>query len=142
MTALPWLNCRFSRFPPNLRSSAFHANRRNKAWVGDITYVWTRQDWLYLAVLITLHARHVFGCAMSEQVDCCLVIGALRMPIGTRHPKAGLLHQTDRGSQYASRDYRQALEAAGIVCSMSRTGSCWDIAPANNFFAALPVDEF
>ena len=92
--------------------------------MGDITYIWTRQGWLYLAVLIDLHARRVVGWAMSPQIDRHLVLGALRMAIGTRRPKAGLLHHTDRGSQYASRDYRQALQAAGIVCSMSRKGNC------------------
>ena len=126
---------------PNLLSRAFHASRPNKAWVGDITYLWTRQGWLYLAILIDLHARRVVGWAMSEQIDRHLVLGALRMAIGMRRPKAGLLHHTDRGSQYASRDYRQALQAAGIVCSMSRKGNCWDNAPAESFFATLKVEE-
>ncbi len=78
---------------------------------------------------------------MSPQIDRHLVLGALRMAIGTQRPAAGLLHHTDRGSQYASRDYRQTLQAAGIVCSMSRKGNCWDNAPAESFFATLKVEE-
>jgi transposase InsO family protein len=88
-----------------------------------------------------LHARRIVGWATSEHFDRHLVLGALRMAIGTRRPAAGLVHHTDRGSQYASRDYRQALQAAGIDCSMSRKGNCWDNAPAESSFATLKVEE-
>lgn len=126
---------------PNLLERNFAANRPNEAWVGDITYVPTREGWLYLAVLIDLHSRRIIGWATSRHIDRNLVLDALRMALGTRRPSAGLIHHTDRGSQYASKDYRKALDNAGIVCSMSRKGDCWDNAVAESFFATIKVEE-
>ena len=126
---------------PNLLDRAFQVAGPNQAWVGDITYIWTRQGWLYLAVLLDLHSRRVVGWATSALIDRHLVLAALRMALGTRRPPPGLLHHTDRGSQYASGDYQDALTRAGLVCSMSRKGNCWDNAPAESFFASLKVEE-
>lgn len=126
---------------PNLLERNFSTTQANTAWVGDITYVPTREGWLYLAVLIDLYSRRVVGWATGQHIDRHLVLRALHMAIGLRRPARGLIHHTDRGSQYASRDYRQALEQAGIICSMSRKGDCWDNAPAESFFASIKLEE-
>ena len=122
---------------PNLLARDFTASAPNRAWVGDITYLWTAQGWLYLAVLIDLFSRRVVGWALSERIDEQLALDALNMALHTRRPPRGLVHHTDRGSQYASRAYRAVLRAAGIRRSMSRKGDCWDNAVAESFFAAL-----
>ena len=122
---------------PNLLDRNFSASAPNQAWVGDITYVWTLEGWMYLAVLIDLHSRAVVGWALSERMTRQLVLDALAMAIARRRPGSDLLHHTDRGSQYASAEYRAALQAHGIVCSMSRKGNCWDNAVAESFFATL-----
>lgn len=126
---------------PNVLQRNFSASRPNKVWVGDITYIPTREGWLYLAVLIDLHSRRVVGWSIAERIDRHLVLGALRMALGARKPPRGLIHHTDRGSQYASNDYRRALNAAGLVCSMSRKGDCWDNAVAESFFATIKAEE-
>ena len=110
------------------------------AWVTDITYVWTDEGWLYLAAILDLFSRRVVGHAMSERIDRALVLEALRDAVGRRVPDVGLLHHSDRGSQYASADYRAALASAGIECSMSRKGDCWDNAVAESFFATLKTE--
>lgn len=106
----------------------------------DITYIWTTDGWLYLAVLIDLWSRRVVGYATSRFIDRHLVLDALRMAVGLRGKHPGLIAHTDRGSQYASDDYQTALRAAGFVCSMSRKGDCWDNAPAESFFATLKTE--
>jgi transposase InsO family protein len=111
---------------PNVLERAFTVDAPNKAWVGDITYVWTREGWLYLAVIIDLFSRAVVGWSTSARLDRGLALDALRMATGRRDVAAGLVHHTDRGCQYASRDYQRALASHGIVCSMSRKGDCWD----------------
>lgn len=126
---------------PNLLKQNFHASRPNAVWVGDITYVPTDEGWLFLAVLIDLYSRRVVGWACSSNLERELPLVALRMAIGTRRPPEGLIHHSDRGSQYASQDYQLALQKAGIVCSMSRKGNCWDNAPAESFFASLKLEE-
>lgn len=126
---------------PNLLERNFAAAQPNRAWVGDITYVPTHEGWLYLAVLIDLYSRRVVGWATSRHIDRHLVLDALRMALGARRPAAGLIHHTDRGSQYTSNDYRDALKGAGLVCSMSRKGDCWDNAVAESFFATIKVEE-
>ena len=88
----------------------------NEAWVGDITYLWTQEGWLYLAVLLDLYSRKVVGWSLSSHVDAELVKGALEMAIGRRHPEAGLIHHTDRGSQYAAHAYRDMLSRACAWC--------------------------
>ncbi|MCE7914450.1 MAG: IS3 family transposase, partial [Nitrosomonas sp. PRO4] len=104
---------------------------------GDITYIWTREGWLYLAVVIDLFSRKVVGWSMSSRMKARLVCDALRMAIWQRQPQAGLIVHTDHGSQYASRQHRKLLGIHGFVGSMSRTGDCFDNAVAESFFGSL-----
>jgi transposase InsO family protein len=122
---------------PNLLERRFTAARPNEVWVGDITYVWTEEGWLYLAVLLDLFSRRVVGWAVSTSIDQQLTLSALRMAVECREPAAGLVHHSDRGSQYAATVYRRALAQRGIKCSMSRKGDCLDNAVAESFFATL-----
>jgi transposase InsO family protein len=122
---------------PNVLERDFTASAPNEAWVTDITFLWTAQGWLYLAVIIDLFSRRVVGWATSENVDRHLALAALDKAVVLRRPRAGLVHHSDRGSTYASSDYRRALETRGIECSMSRSGDCWDNAVAESFFATL-----
>ena len=114
--------------------------RVNQAWVGDITYLAHGRRWLYLAVLMDLYTRRIVGWALSERIDEQLTLTALRRAIETCRPTAGLIHHTDRGAQYASRAYRRALEAAGLVASMSRRGDCWDNAPAESLIKTIKTE--
>jgi transposase InsO family protein len=127
------------RFPvaPNVLERDFTTTAPNEAWVTDITFLWTAQGWLYLAVILDLFSRRVVGWATSENVDRHLALAALDRALALRRPRAGLVHHSDRGSTYASTDYRKALEARGIECSMSRIGDCWDNAVAESFFSSL-----
>ncbi len=113
---------------------------RNRVWVADITYLPTAQGWLYLAVVLDLASRLVVGWAMKPTLERSLTIDALQMAVGQRHPQPGLLHHSDRGSQYASQDYQALLEAHGMTCSMSRRANCWDNAVAESFFASLECE--
>jgi transposase InsO family protein len=122
---------------PNLLKRNFTATAPNQAWVTDITFLWTQQGWLYLAAILDLFSRRVVGWATSPNVDRHLALAALRAALRDRRPSEGLVHHSDRGSTYASGDYRNALEAHGIECSMSRKGDCWDNAVAESFFASL-----
>jgi putative transposase len=124
----------------NLLERQFSPDKPNCTWVTDITYVGTRQGWLYLAVVLDLFSRRVVGWAMGEHIDRHLVLGALDMALKARQPPQGLMHHSDRGSQYASSDYRQALAARGLQCSMSRKGNCWDNAVAESFFSSLKTE--
>lgn len=124
----------------NILDRKFDVDAPDVAWVTDITYVWTDEGWLYLAAILDLFSRRVVGHAMSERIDRALVLEALRDAVGRRVPDAGLLHHSDRGSQYASGDYQDALAERGITCSMSRKGNCWDNAVAESFFATLKTE--
>lgn len=119
----------------------FGALAPNTVWAADMTYVWTREGWLYLAVVIDLHSRRVVGWSMSERLTTDLPLAALQMAYERRRPPPGLRHHSDRGSQYASRAYRLALEGMGMTCSMSRKGNCWDNAVVESFFANLKREE-
>jgi putative transposase len=121
----------------NLLARMFGAERPDTRWTADITYIWTCQGWLYLAVILDLFSRRIVGWAMSQTIDRSLVLCALDMAIARRKPSLNLICHSDRGSQYASGDYQKRLEEAGIVCSMSRRGNCWDNAPTESFFASL-----
>ena len=121
----------------NVLARSFRAQRPNERWSSDITYIWTEEGWLYLAVILDLYSRRVVGWSMQAGLGRRLVLEALAMALGARQPGAGLLHHSDRGSQYASRAYQRQLEAASITCSMSRRGNCWDNAPVESFFATL-----
>jgi putative transposase len=109
----------------------------NEAWVADITYVPTREGWLYLAAVEDLYSRRVAGWAMAEHMESRLVVDALAMAVQRRLPDEGLLAHSDRGSQYASEHYQRLLAQHGITCSMSRRADCWDNAPMESFFASL-----
>ena len=122
---------------PNLLERDFTAAQPDAVWVGDITYVWTAQGWSYLAVLIDLYSRRVVGWSLKDTLSRELAITALTNALRLRRPSAGLIHHTDRGCQYASRDYRRILDLHGVHASMSRKGNCWDNAVAESFFATI-----
>jgi putative transposase len=109
----------------------------NRVWVSDLTYVPTRDGWLYLAVVLDLGSRRVIGWAMGETLEAELALRALHMAIATRRPPPGVIHHSDRGVQYACDAYRTVLTQHGFRASMSRTGDCWDNAVAESFFATL-----
>jgi transposase InsO family protein len=109
----------------------------NRVWAGDLTYVWTTEGWLYLAVILDLYSRRVIGWAMGHRLTVELAERALTMALTNRTPTAGLLHHSDRGSQYAATSYQQLLAAHGITASMSRKGNCWDNACIESFFGTL-----
>jgi len=126
---------------PNLLARQFTSTAPNRVWVGDITFIWTAEGWLYLAVVIDLFSRAVVGWAMSERVTDDLTLAALRMAVETRPAGPGLIHHSDQGSQYTSDAYRRVLADRGFVASMSRRGNCWDNAVAESFFATLEKDQ-
>jgi putative transposase len=121
----------------NILNREFTVDGPDKVWATDITYVRTWEGWMYLAVVIDLFSRRVVGWSMTTHMRSSLVTGALDMALGLRLPSPDMLHHSDRGSQYASHDYRDALRKHGIVCSMSRKGDCWDNAVVESFFANL-----
>lgn len=125
----------------NVLDRQFDATAPNRAWVSDITYVRTGQGWLYLAAVMDLFSRKIVGWAMAPAMPTELVASALRMALQQRRPLPGLLLHSDRGSQYASRDYQALLEQHGIVCSMSRKGNCWDNAVMERFFLNLKMER-
>jgi putative transposase len=115
----------------------FMVEAPNRVWAGDLTYVWTTEGWLYLAVLLDLYSRRVIGWAMGHRLTVDLVEQALTMALVTRRPEAGRLHHSDRGSQYAATSYQRVLDAQGLVPSMSRKGTCWDNACVESFVGTL-----
>jgi putative transposase len=125
----------------NVLARDFSAAEPDQAYVGDITYIWTREGWLYLAVFIDLFSRRIVGWSMASRMNAKLVTDALNMAIWQRQPKPGLIVHSDRGSQYASNAYRRLLYANGFVGSMSRKGDCWDNAVAESFFASLKKER-
>lgn len=122
---------------PNRLDQDFRTHKPDQAWTADITYLPTAQGWLYLAVVLDLHTRMMVGWAMHERMTRALVINALRMAWLRRRPNAGLLHHSDRGSQYCSHDHQVLLKQYGMQVSMSRKGNCWDNAPTESFFNSL-----
>ena len=121
----------------NVLDWVFETTEPNASWVADITYVPTREGWLYLAVVVDLFSRLVVGWSMAATMTSRLVVDALEMAVAGRRPASGLVAHSDRGSQYASEHHRRVLAGAGMVCSMSRRGNCWDNAPMESFFASL-----
>jgi len=121
----------------NILSRDFEAQGPNERWVTDITYIPTREGWLYLAVVEDLYSRMVVGWSMADHMESRLVVDALEMAVQRRFPGEGLLSHSDRGSQYASEHYQRLLAKHGIECSMSGVGQCWDNAPMESFFASL-----
>jgi len=124
----------------NLLARQFAVLAPNTSWVTDITYLWTLEGWLYLAVILDLFSRRVIGWSLSERLERKVALEALEMAIKDRRPTSGLLHHSDRGSQYASHEYQELLEQHGIRCSMSRKANCWDNAVAESFFATLKLE--
>jgi putative transposase len=122
---------------PNLLARQFDVARPDQVWVGDISYVWTAEGWLYVSTLLDLYSRKVVGWAMRNRIDTLLVEDTLRMALGRRQPAAGLLHHADRGSPYASHGSQDMLATHGIVCRMSRKAECLDKAVAERFFGSL-----
>lgn len=122
---------------PNRLKQDFQANRINEKFVGDITYIPTKEGWLYLAIVIDLFSRKVVGWSMADRMKTSLVNDALAMAIQNRQPSTGLIWHTDRGSQYASDEHKKLLKHYGIVQSMSRRGNCYDNAVSESFFHSL-----
>jgi transposase InsO family protein len=125
---------------PNRLAEAPKATAPNQLWAADITSIETKEGWLYLAAILDLYSRKIVGWAMSERIDTALVLKALAMALLHRCPPAQLLFHTDRGLQYASGEYRQALGQAGLIASMSRRGNCYDNATMESFWATLKLD--
>jgi len=122
---------------PNLLQRQFYAASPNRVWAGDITYIPTRNGWLYLATVMDLYSRRIVGWSMDTSMTATLVNDALTMALWRRKPGEGLVWHTDRGSQYCSKSHRSILKDHGILQSMSRKGDCWDNATSENFFSTL-----
>lgn len=125
----------------NLLKQNFVTEKPNTVWVSDITYIWTLEGWLYLAVILDLYSRQVVGWAMSNRMTSGLVIKALYQAIGRRNPGIGCVFHSDRGVQYASADFRDVLKVYGFIQSMSRKGNCYDNAVAESFFHTLKTEH-
>jgi len=127
----------------NVLNREFSQEAPNRVWLADITYVWTQEGWLYLACVLDACSRRIVGWSMSERMTKDLVLDALRMAVGRRRPDClkGLLHHSDRGSQYASAAFQSLLREKNISCSMSRRGNCWDNAMMESFFATLKKER-
>ena len=125
---------------PNTLNRQFWAAAPNQKWVGDITYIATREGWLYLAAVLDIYSRKVVGWAMDKHMEQGLVASALQMATAQRRPDRGVLHHSDRGSQYAAHDYQQLLDAHKMVVSMSRKGDCYDNAVIESFWSTLKAE--
>ena len=126
---------------PNILDRDFDVSAPNKVWTADISYVWTLEGWLYLAVVMDLFSRQIVGWAMDKRMKKQLAIDALAMAYFRRRPDPGLLHHSDRGSQYACHDYQKHLKQYRMIPSMSRKGDCWDNAPTERFFGSLKSER-
>ncbi len=125
---------------PNLLGQNFSANKPNEKWVSDITYIWTDEGWLYLAVVMDLYSRLVVGWAISERMTSALVVDALQMALWRRQMPRGLIAHSDRGSQYCSHDYQKLLTDHGLICSMSKRGDCFDNAAMESWNHSFKVE--
>lgn len=125
---------------PDCLEQDFRASAANRVWVSDITYIPTDEGWLYLASTMDLFSRRIVGWSMGSTLHARLVVDALRMAIEQRRPAAGLIHHSDRGVQYASAEFRAALDEHGFVASMSRTGNCYDNAAKESFYHTLKTE--
>jgi transposase InsO family protein len=125
---------------PNLLQQDFNAPAPNRKWVGDITYLWTNEGWLYLAVVLDLFSRKVVGWAMSDRMAAQLACDALRMALWRRRMPQGVIVHTDRGSQYCGKEYQALISGHKLLCSMSAKGNCYDNACAESFFHSLKVE--
>lgn len=127
----------------NVLNREFEQESPDRVWLADITYLWTREGWLYLACVLDAYSRKIVGWSIGERITKDLVLDALRMALGRRRPdrEGRLLHHSDRGSQYASAAFQQLLRDENITCSMSRKGNCWDNAMMESFFATLKKER-
>jgi putative transposase len=121
----------------NLLKQNFIMSSANKAWVSDISYIWTNEGWLYLAIILDLYSRKIVGWSLSERMTKDLVTNAFLKAYWSRKPQKGLIHHSDRGSQYCSKQFQQILETLGVMTSMSDKGNCYDNAVAESFFHTL-----
>lgn len=126
---------------PNTLNRQFNPTAPNQVWTTDISYVWTLEGWMYVAVVIDLYSRQVVGWAIEEHMKTSLCINALQMAYWRKKPAKGLMHHSDRGSQYASYGYREQLKNMGMIQSMSRKGNCWDNSPTERFFRSLKSEH-
>jgi len=124
----------------NLLNQNFTASSENKIWTGDITYLWTKEGWLYLAVVMDIYSRKIVGWSIDSSLSAELVIRALMMALVHRNPLRGIIFHSDRGSQYTSSSFRSILKNYGIVQSMSSTGNCYDNAITESFFHTLKTE--
>lgn len=124
----------------NILDQEFAMDAPNKTWAGDITYIWTQQGWMYLAVVLDLFNREIVGWSMRKRITKDIVIEAFTMAIKRKRPQAGLVFHSDRGSQYASHDFRRLLEKYGVIQSMSGKGNCYDNAVTESFFHTLKTE--
>ena len=125
---------------PNLLKQDFDIKEPNKVWLADITYISTIEGWLYLATIMDLGCRRIKGWSMSNRLTKELALDALKMAICNNPNSSGVIHHSDRGSQYASADYQKLLKSNGLISSMSRKGNCWDNAPMESFFHTLKTE--
>jgi transposase InsO family protein len=125
---------------PNILDRQFNPSRPNEVWTADISYVWTLEGFLYVATIMDLYSRQIIGWAIDDHMKTSLCLQALQMAYWRKKPASGLLHHSDRGSQYASNDYKAQLKNMGMQQSMSRKGNCWDNAPKERFFRSLKYE--
>jgi len=125
------------RVAPNLLNRQFKGHQRNQIWVSDITYIDTHEGWLYVAAVLDLGSCEIVGLAMADHMRGDLTLDALNMALVQQRPAPGLMHHSDRGSQYTAHAYQQRLRDAKMLVSMSRKGKCWDNAPMESFWATL-----
>ncbi|MFT5726848.1 MAG: putative transposase [Desulforhopalus sp.] len=126
---------------PNLLERNFEVSEPDHVYCADITYIWTTEGWLYLAIVLDLFSRRVVGWSIGDRIKKELVMKALEMAIGRRRPAPGLLFHSDRGSQYCSKAFQRMLKNNGMVCSMSRKGNCWANSVAESFFSSLKTER-
>jgi transposase InsO family protein len=126
---------------PNLLNREFAVEEPDLVYVSDITYIWTNEGWLYLAIVLDLYSRQIVGWSLSNRMSRKLIMDALRMAVWRRHPAPGLLFHSDRGSQYCSDDFQEMLKTYEMVSSMSRKGNCWDNSVAESFFGSLKTER-
>ncbi len=125
----------------NILNRNFDVDAPNRVWTADISYVWTYEGWLYLAIVMDLFSRQIVGWSMDKRMKKQLVLDALATAYWQRKPSEGLLHHSDRGSQYACHEYQKQLTHYGMTASMSRKGNCWDNAPTERFFRSLKSER-
>ena len=126
---------------PNVLNRQFDVDQPDRVWTADITYVWTLEGWMYLAIVMDLFSRWIVGWSMDKRMKAQLTIDALAMAYWMRKPDKGLIHHSDRGSQYACHEYQNCLNAYGMIPSMSRKGDFWDNAPTERFFRSLKSER-